>query len=403
MFKNSGSKYATLLSLYLAQSIPMSFFSTVMPVIMRLEAYSLTEIGLIQLIKLPWILKFLWAPMVDRTGSSVKGYKKWIIGSEIFYAIVIFSIAFLSLKVDFTLIVILMLIAFVASATQDIATDAMAILVLKKEERSFGNSMQSAGSFLGTLTGSGILLIIYHYFGWKYLLVALAGFVLLALIPLMFYKGRINIPKKIPSTPIKLADIGLFFKQKGNMRRVALLAIFYSGIIGVLTMLKPYLVDLGYNVKEIGILSGIYGAAFGAGAALLAGYFIKKGGKRKSLRVFALLGLLASSYFFLMTLIDPSKCLITIGVALLWSAYGMSTVVVYTISMDNIRPGREGTDFTLQIVITHLSSLIIAVSSGKIAHIIGYKGLFLIEVFIGLIVLLTISSLYREKAELKTD
>ncbi|WP_234408734.1 hypothetical protein [Marinilabilia salmonicolor] len=63
----SFKKYGTLLSLYLAQSIPMSFFSTVVPVIMRQEDYSLTSIGLIQLIKIPWILKFLWAPMVDHT------------------------------------------------------------------------------------------------------------------------------------------------------------------------------------------------------------------------------------------------------------------------------------------------------------------------------------------------
>ena len=43
-------KYYTLLSLYLAQSIPMSFFSTVIPVIMRMENYSLESIGYIQLI-----------------------------------------------------------------------------------------------------------------------------------------------------------------------------------------------------------------------------------------------------------------------------------------------------------------------------------------------------------------
>lgn len=44
--------------------------------------------------------------------------------------------------------------------------------------------------------------------------------------------------------------------------------------------------------------------------------------------------------------------------------------------MDIVRKGREGTDFTLQIVITHLSSLVIAVLSGKVADIIGYSGLF---------------------------
>ena len=147
-------KYGTLLSLYLAQAIPMSFFSTVVPVIMRQEEYSLTSIGYLQLLKLQWIVKFLWAPMIDRQGKNRKNYKRIILASEIFYAVIILSIGFFNLQSDFKTIIILMTFAFFASATQDIATDAFAILSLKKSERSLGNSMQSAGSFLGTLVGS---------------------------------------------------------------------------------------------------------------------------------------------------------------------------------------------------------------------------------------------------------
>ncbi len=131
-------------------------------------------------------------------------------------------------------------------------------------------------------------------------------------------------------------------------------------------------------------------------AAFIAGRILKKYGKRKCLRIFALFGFLASTYFFMMTQIEPAKYMIIFGIALLWSAYGMSSVVIYTISMDNVREGREGTDFTIQIVITHLSSLIIAVSSGKVANSIGYEGLFMIEVMIGLLVLISIGKLYKE-------
>src|SRR5665648_184451 len=99
-------KFFVLFSLYIAQSVPMSFFSTVVPVIMRQEHYSLQSIGLLQLIKLPWILKFLWAPLIDRNAGDLKQYRKWIIGSELFYAIVIIAIGVLNLQFDFKLIVI---------------------------------------------------------------------------------------------------------------------------------------------------------------------------------------------------------------------------------------------------------------------------------------------------------
>ncbi len=395
MQTKSFQKYTTLLNLYLAQSIPMSFFSTVMPVIMRTENFSLTSIGLIQLIKLPWILKFLWAPMVDKTATTVRKYKQWILFSELFYALIIFSIGFLDLQTDFTSIIILMLIAFTASATQDIATDAFAILILKKEERSLGNSMQSAGTFLGTLTGSGVLLIIYHYYGWQMLLAGLGAFVLLALIPLYFYNSK-SIPATKTEKKIAWSDIFRFFKQKGIGKRVLLLIFYYSGIIGILTMVKPWMVDLGFNIKEIGIYSGIYGAAAGALMAFAAGFIVKYIGKKKSLIFVSYLGIFVGIYFIWLNRIVPNLSQILPALLMLWGTYGMASVIIYTISMDNVRRGREGTDFTIQIVLTHLSSLIIAVASGKIAQALGYSGLFKIEVGLALVVMLIIPYLYKE-------
>ncbi len=396
MNREKLDKFFVLFSLYIAQSVPMSFFSTVVPVIMRQEHYSLQSIGLLQLIKLPWIFKFLWAPLIDRNAGNLNQYRKWIIGSELFYAAVIIAIGVLNLQFDFKLIVVLMIIAFIASATQDIATDAYAILIMKKEERSFGNSMQSAGSFIGALAGSGLLLIVYHFFGWTILLHCLALFALIALIPLMLYKKRQPVVEKM-GTPIKMKDLYLFFTYPGMTKRVVLLVFYYSGIIGILTMLKPYLVDLGYTIKEIGFMSGIGGTSVAALSALLSGFLIHKFGRRNSLIAFSFTSIVATSYIWLISMFSPTTPFIYGAIFLIWGTYGLLTVAIYTISMDMVRPGREGTDFTIQIVITHLSSLIIAVSSGKIADSISYSGLFLVEVFLCIATFIAVFYLYPKK------
>ncbi|OFX34800.1 MAG: MFS transporter [Bacteroidetes bacterium GWF2_42_66] len=400
MMKNRETgKYLTLLNLYLAQSIPMSFFSTVVPVIMRMEHYSLESIGYLQLVKLPWILKFLWAPMIDKTAGTSRKYRRWIIFSELFYAMVISCIGFFSLQTDFKTIIALMVIAFTASATQDIATDAFAILNLKKEERSLGNSMQSAGSFLGTLVGSGILLIVYNYLGWNCLLWTLALCVIFAIIPLSLYRLKNREPEERPASAksISFFEFVHFFRQKGIIFHVLILMIFYSGIIGILTMLKPYLVDLGYEVKEIGFIAGIFGTAIGSLMTLPAGFFIRKKGLKKSVFLFSSINIIAAAYFLFLTYSSHGIYLIYIGVALLWSAYAMSSVFIYTMSMNIVRQFREGSDFTLQIVITHLSSLIIAVSSGKIADAITYRGLFAIELVICVLILVALPFIFKEK------
>jgi MFS family permease len=399
MNREKLDKFFVLFSLYIAQSVPMSFFSTVVPVIMRQEHYSLQSIGMLQLIKLPWILKFLWAPLIDRNAGDLKQYRKWIIGSELFYAITIIAIGILNLQFDFKLIIIFMIIAFIASATQDIATDAYAILIMKKEERSFGNSMQSSGSFIGALVGTGVLLIVYHYFGWTILLHCLALFALIALIPLLLYKKREPVIEKKGSV-IKMKDLYLFFAVPGMVKRIFLLVFYYSGIIGILAMLKPYLVDLGYSIKEIGFMSGIVGTSVAALSSFLAAYLINKLGRRNSLIGFSFLSVIATIYLWMISLTTPATPLVYLGIILIWGTYGLLTVAIYTTSMDHVRPGREGTDFTIQIVITHLSGLIIAVMSGKIADSFTYSGLFFVEALLSVATFVALFFLYRKKIQI---
>jgi predicted MFS family arabinose efflux permease len=343
---------------------------------MRQENYSLAEIGLLQLVKIPWLVKFLWAPFIDNNSHSRKQLFSWIFFSELFYAAVILGTGLLDLQTDFRLIIFLMIIAFIASATQDIAVDIFAIRILRPEDRSLGNSMQSAGSLTGTLFGTGILLIAYFYFGWTTLLVLLSLFVLFALLPLLFYRNP-PLKEDTPRERITLIEALKFFQSQGRRKRIPVLIFYYSGIIGILTLLKPYLVDLGYNAKQIGIMSGVFGTSAGALSAFAGGLFIKKAGRRKSMFFFLFLSLSATILFIIMSLAEPSKPMLLAGIGLLWGAYGASTVLIYTTSMDLVRPGCEGTDFTFQIVITHLSSMVIAVLSGKAGDLIGYTGVFI--------------------------
>lgn len=380
-----GSKKFNLMTfffLYIAQSIPKSFFSTIIPVIMRQENFDLMTIGLVQLIKLPWVLKFLWSPYVDRKCNTLKDYKAWILVSEIIYALAIFAIAFLDYKVDFNSIIILVIISFTASATQDIATDALAVLSFKKKDRSLVNSMQSMGSFGGVMLGSGFLLFLFNRLGWSTILPYLSLFVLLAIIPLLCNKG-LTIKEQKKENKARPKDMFLFFTQKRRIwNQIGFLFLYYAGIIGTLAMLKPYLVDLKYTTAQIGFIFGIIGTAIGFVAAFAGGFIVRRIGQYYSRIAFAIMTLLSTIYFAIVVSINFSPILLYIGIILLWTSYGMSTIVVYTTAMNYVRPGKEGTDFTLQTVITHLSSMLVAILGGYVADQFGYQSLAFLGVFL---------------------
>lgn len=371
----------TFFFLYIAQSIPMSFFSTAIQVLMRESDFSLSSIAMLQIIKLPWVLKFLWAPLVDKQCRTMTDYKRFIISSELLYAGLIFIVAWLDLSTNFLLVITLIVLSLIASATQDIATDALAVRLFEREDKSLLNSMQSMGSFGGTLVGGGVLLLILFLYGWEIVLSCLALFVLLAIIPLIF---RQNKPLRARSEKVKVhwADFAYFFAQRGIWKQVLFLVLYYGGIVGTLSILRPYLVDLGYSLKEIGFMSGVVGTFTAFLASFLSGLIVKRVGIGKARILFAGLIVFCALVFAYCSRIVVTTSMIYAMIMLLWGSYGMATIVVYTSSMECVRTGREGTDFTVQTVITHLMGIVIAVLSGRIADLWGYSGLFYVEVFL---------------------
>lgn len=368
----------TFFFLYIAQSMPMTFFSTALQVTMRQASFSLSSIALLQLVKLPWILKMFWSPIVDKKCNSYNDYRRCIFYSEGIYAALILLVGHLNLDTDFYFIVVLIFLSLMASATQDIATDALAVLCFDKKEKSLVNSMQSLGSFSAALIGSGFLLALLHRYGWHVVTPCLAVFVLLAILPLERNK-TLKIQQVETSEPVSLADFAWFFTRKSIWKQIGFLVLYYAGIIGSLSVLRPYLVDLGYSMKDIGFMSGVLGSLVACIASLISGHGIIFFGRFACRRIIAFLSVLATGYWVLLTQMSPSTPFILVGLGAIWLCYGLSTVVVYTTAMDNVRPGREGTDFTVQTVITHISGLLISLLSGNIADRFGYHNLFVFE------------------------
>ncbi|MCF0235544.1 MAG: MFS transporter [Bacteroidaceae bacterium] len=370
--------------LYIAQSVPMSFLSTALQVIMREHEFSLTTIGLLQLVKLPWILKFLWAPQVDRHCRSRRQFRHFILGSEITYALALLATAWLDVATQFYAVFALVLLALTASATQDIATDALAAITFRNTDKSRVNSIQSMGNFVGTLVGGGLLLMILHYYGWQLVLVCLAIFVVAASAPMLTTR-RLPEIEADQRPRARTADLLSFFRQPGIAPHVAYLIVCYAAIIGLLAVLRPWLVDLGYVLREIGLLSGIVGTGAAALAAYLGTPLVRRAGLRRAMMVTAILPCVAVAYFAVLASGALAACsgwwpnaLLTVGVVVLWGAYGAASMVVYTAAMRRVRPGREGTDFTLQTVVTHLAGMVVAIVASRLADALGYAALFVL-------------------------
>ena len=183
MFK-MPQMYLLLFSLYWAQGLPVGFMTHALPVILRAQGVSLTHIGGFGLLMAPWAIKVLWAPWVDRYGRSSMGhYRSWIIPTQFLTVIILATLSFLPIEsLNHPIYLLAFFIALLCmntvGATQDIATDGLAVSILKGDQQHLGNMFQVIGSRLGFIVGGGAILWALDWLNWQ------STFLFLALIVL---------------------------------------------------------------------------------------------------------------------------------------------------------------------------------------------------------------------------
>lgn len=108
------------------------------------------------------------------------------------------------------------------------------------------------------------------------MLPAVALFVLIALILLQNNNIQLqpsNETTRPKATRLKRCSHSLL--RKGSIGTIIFLILFYTGIIGLLSNLRPMMVDFGYDMGDIGFIVGICGTSMGILGSFLSGLGVK--------------------------------------------------------------------------------------------------------------------------------
>lgn len=408
--------YLLLFSLYWAQGLPVGFMTHALPVILRAQGVSLTHIGGFGLLMAPWAVKVLWAPWVDRYGSQNFGhYRSWIIPTQLLTVIILITLSFLPIEsLNHPLYLLAFFIALLCmnsiGATQDIATDGLAVNILKGEQQYLGNMFQVVGSRLGFIVGGGAILWAMDFLNWQNTFLILAVIVLLNTLPILFYREPVHTQKNgYPKQ--KQTDI---FQNKGKSPRLSkdisrYLKYFFSsklmlywfvvlccikvtdGLSG--PIIKPLLVDLGLSLSQIGLyitMLGACAALIGAGLAALILKFISRS---YALILFSIFKIFSLFGFTWLAKLHVEQQMTDLWVIYLINALedmfsAMLLVVILTLVMQYSRQHHAGTDFTLQVSIMALVSGLLYTVSGILGDLLGYMNYLLLISILGVFLLI---------------
>ncbi len=250
-------------ALYFTQGLPMGLAMEALPVLLRANGVSLELIALVPLTSLPWIAKVFWAPLVDNRWSRRLGRRRsWILSMQAVLTICMAALGLVpATPANAAVLFVLLTLGSIASATQDTATDGLAAETLRGGALGTANAFQIGGMMAGFMVGGGGVLILAEPLGQGGVMA------LLALVPALTFLAALRWRENsAPATSAPRANLLASFRRKG-VGHILLLAFFYGGAhAGGVGVTKLFLIDLGWSVKDAGIV-----AALGGGVLILAG------------------------------------------------------------------------------------------------------------------------------------
>lgn len=357
--------------LYLAQGLPYGFFTQALPVLLREQGLSLKAISATALLYLPWALKFLWAPAVDRYGTR----RQWLLPLQLSSAVTAVLLAFADPAQSLVPVMAALVVFNLIAATQDVATDGLAVLALDTRERGLGNGLQVGGYRVGMVLGGGALLALYAISGWTAMCLAMAALLLLTTIPVW----RLREPRAAPqprSEPALALAWAARLRQPGMAALVALICAYKFGDSMVASLIGPYMKDRALGTAQIALVKGVIGSGVSLAGAAAGAWIAFRFGRRAALlgcglvQAASLLLYVASAY------LDDPQALIVAGSIAEHLFGAMATVALFTLMMDASDPRHAGADYTLLACALVLAHGAAQFCGAALADAFGYGPMF---------------------------
>ena len=405
-----------LTALYMAQGLPFGFFTLALPVLMREAGWSLTALGFLQFLAAPWVLKMLWAPIVDHHGQR----RTWLLSMQLASCALAVAMALLGFTEGSVALFVAVFVFNLLAATQDVATDGLAVRLLDAQQRGLANGIQVGAYRFGMILGGGLLLWVFARTNWQVTFLGMA--LILAVLTLPVWRMQeppAHVPEA-PETPSPLPDIGsvhappqpavpallsaespgdvasgsvLHAPQRPEGRQLAWLWLHRAMRPGVLALaglifcfrfgdqmaaglITPFLLDQGLSKSDLALLKGAVGSGTSLLGAAIGGWLMLRVGRRSALLG---CGFMQAAVYGLYV----AAAMGLGGVPLLWLATvaegvigTMATVALYSLMMDSADPAHPGTDYTLMGSVGVSLASVGGIAGGVVGDHLGYATAF---------------------------
>jgi MFS transporter, PAT family, beta-lactamase induction signal transducer AmpG len=371
----------SLLGLGFSSGLPLALIGTTLQAWMTTEHVDFRVIGIFSLVGLPYTLKVLWAPIMDRFTPPWMGRRRgWIVITQILLAASILALGLTSPSLMPWVVASLALVIAFCSASQDIVVDAYRADVLHEQELGAGAATTVVGYRLALLISGAFALILSDYLPW-HMVYLIMGALMLANILFTFLAPEPS-ERVVPPKTLKDAvwePLISYFSRSGAIEMLVFIMVYKlsDAIAGAMT--TPFLLDMGFSRTDVGTVNKAFGLLSTILGTLAGGSVIAKIGINRSLWIFAFLQAFPHLAFTVLALIGKNYAAMVAAIGLENICGGMGTAAFVAFMMRLCDKRFTATQYALLTSFMAVTRVIAGVPTGFMVASMGWPAFFAVS------------------------
>jgi PAT family beta-lactamase induction signal transducer AmpG len=331
----ASPKMLAIMILAAASGYPNQITESALQAWLKDSHVSNTTIGLMSYVALPYLLKPLWAPFVDRFPLPFLGRRRgWILVTQVILALAIALFALQDPAVALLPVAVCAVAITFFSATQDIAFDAYRTDVSLPAERGPAAAATNLGYRTAAWLASAVALLVADRFGWRLAFLILAGLMLLFCIS----SWQAPEPAETPPLPRSIREsvvtpLKELLASPGAATLLLVVLLFKIGDAFAMKLFTPFMLDVGFTKTELAV---IVKSLFTAGAlvgAVLGGVLMVRLGLLRSMLIFGISQAVTNLLYCALALAGKNYALMVTAVVIEHVAGAMGNIALVALIM----------------------------------------------------------------------
>ena len=370
-----------------SSGLPLGLVWLAVPAWMTQVGVNIKVVGLFTLAQAPWTFKVLWSPFMDRYAPPFLGRKRgWVLVTQVALFLLGLWLAAVggNAAEHVGLIALICFLTAFASASQDIAYDAYAVEVLRKEEHGVAVGARSAVYQVAKWVSGRLSITAAAWTSWPVVNVALAFLYL----PLSLVTRFAPEPEALPPPPRTLREavwepfVGLLAKHRA-LEILAFVVLYKLSDNLTQALTGPFLIQTGFSPFDVGVASGTIGLFAMILGTFLGGILAQAMGLGPALWISGLLQIFSNVGYAVVAQVGVNRPVMYSAQAFEYVTTGMGSGALGVLLLRLTQRRFSATQYALLTSLFAIPRVLAGPIAGVLADTIGWRDFFLLTLFAG--------------------